>query len=253
MTSVSAAIARQPTTERPAVAALRRERRFFTSLAIIMTLVCFAGFAPSYYLKAQFGTPALKPLVHVHGAIFTTWMLMLIAQTSLIASGRVKLHRQLGILGAVLAVMMVVSGAAVAYVRGTTINPEIPHEAILGFLAIAFTALVVFTILISAAFYFRKNASAHKRLMMVTTSVILAAAVHRLLMHVYDPAVSPPVFFGATDLFIVAIAVYDYVSLRRIHPATLWGGLFVIVAQAASLLLAGSQTWLTFAHWLTGT
>lgn len=252
MTSASAAIAHQPN-EHPAIAAMRRERRFFTSLAIIMALVCFAGFAPSYYLKAQFNTPALKPLVHVHGAIFTAWMLLLIAQTSLIASGRVKLHRRLGIAGAVLAVLMVVSGAAVAYGRGTTVTPEIPHEAILAFLAIAFTALVAFSTLVGAAVFFRKNGAIHKRLMMITTATILSAAVHRLLMHVYDPAVTPPVFFGATDLFIVAIAVYDDISLRRIHPATLWGGVFVIGAQFASLLLAGSRTWLTFAHWLTGT
>jgi hypothetical protein len=222
-------------------------------MAIAMALACFAGFAPSYYLKAHFGTPALKPLIHVHGLLFTTWMLLLIVQTSLVAAGRVQLHRRLGFAGAVLVVLMVASGAAVAYMRGKTVTPGIPHEAVLGFLAIAVVALIVFPILIGAAVYFRRNAGAHKRLMLLGTTVFLTAAVHRLLMWLIDPAVSPPVFYGATDLFIVAMGVYDLISRGRIHAATLWGGLLIIVAQAASLLLAGSTMWMTFAHWITGT
>jgi hypothetical protein len=148
---------------------------------------------------------------------------------------------------------MVVSGAAVIYGRGTTINPAIPHEMILAFLAIAVVALLLFPMLIGAALYFRRNAGAHKRLMLLGTMVFLSAAVHRLLMWLVDPAVTPPVFFGATDLFIVALAAYDYVSRGRVHAATLWGGLAIVIAQAGSLLLAGSSMWMTFAHWITGT
>ncbi len=48
----------------------------------------------------------------------------------------------------VLVPLMVVSGAAVVYGRGTTITPGIPHEMILAFLAIAVVALVVFPALI---------------------------------------------------------------------------------------------------------
>jgi hypothetical protein len=218
-----------------------------------MALVCFAGFAPSYYLKAQFGTPQLKPLVHIHGLLFTAWMLLMVAQTSLISAAKVRLHRQLGVAGAALVVLMVVSGAAVVYVRGKTITPGIPHEAMLAFLAIAVMALVLFPVLIGAALFLRKNAKAHKRLMVLATTVFLAAAVHRLLAWTVDAAVTPPVFFGATDLFIAALAAYDFRSEGRIHAATLWGGLVVIFAQAGSLLLAGSSMWMTFAHWITGT
>jgi hypothetical protein len=253
MSSVSAAIAGQPTALSPSTTNARRERRFFTGIAIAMAVVCFVGFAPSYYLKTQFGTPALKPLVHMHGLAFTMWMLLLIVQSALIANGRVRLHRQLGIGGVVLAVAMVVLGAAVAYIRGKTVTPGMPHEALLGFLAIAATALVIFAALVGAAVYFRRNAGVHKRLMILATTVILAAAVHRLLMRVIAPDVAPPVFFGATDLFIVALGVYDLISRGRVHAATVWGGLAILASQAGSILLAGSTTWLAFAHWITGT
>jgi hypothetical protein len=253
MTSISAAIGHHPADARPAATHLRRERRFFTGMALAMALVCFAGFAPSYYLKAQFGTPQLKPLLHFHGLVFTMWMVLMIVQTSLISAAKVRLHRQLGIAGAVLVVLMVVSGAAVIYGRGTTITPGIPHEAILGFLAIAVVALLLFPMMIGAALFFRRDAGAHKRLMVLGTVVFLTAAVHRLLMWLVDPAVTPPVFFGATDLFIVALAAYDFGSRGRVHAATLWGGLAIVATQFGSLLLAGSSTWMTFAHWITNT
>src|SRR5690606_6343866 len=72
-----------------------KERAFFSSMAGLMALIAFAGFAPSYYLKAHFGAPpALTPLLHWHGAAFTLWMVLLITQTSLIASGRVGAVRR---------------------------------------------------------------------------------------------------------------------------------------------------------------
>ena len=252
MTSLSA-IAHLSTAARPAATQLRRERRFFSGMAIAMALVCFAGFAPSYYLKAQFGTPQLKPLIHFHGLVFTAWMVLMIVQTSLISAAKVRLHRQLGIAGAVLVVLMVGSGAGVIYGRGTTITPGVPHEMILAFLAVAVVALLLFPTLIGAALVFRRNAGVHKRLVVLGTTVVLTAAVHRLLMLLVDPAVTPPVFFGATDLFIVALAAYDFRSRGRVHGATLWGGLAIVASQAGSLLLAGSSTWMTFAHWITGT
>jgi hypothetical protein len=253
MTSMTAAIARQANGFSTAASRLQRERRFFTGMAIAMALVCFAGFAPSYYLKAQFGTPPLKPLVHVHGIVFTLWMVLLVVQTALVAQGRVALHRGLGMAGAVLAVLMVVLGAAAAIGRGQTITPGVPQEMVLAFLAIPATALVLFPSLVGAAVLLRQNAAAHKRLIMIATTVILTAAVHRLLMRLVDPAIAPPYFFGATDLFIVAIAGYDIVTRKRVHAATIGGGLAVILSQPLCLVLAGSKTWLTFAHWATGT
>lgn len=68
MSSVSnVSVSRAAAAATPDVLA-RREHRFFTSLAVAMALACFAGFAPSYYLKAQFATPQLNPLLHLHGA-----------------------------------------------------------------------------------------------------------------------------------------------------------------------------------------
>jgi hypothetical protein len=253
MNSISASVAQAGATVRSSDLILRRERRFFTGMAIAMAVMCFVGFAPSYYLRAQFGAPAFGPLVHVHGAAYTMWILLLVAQTSLVAAGRTQWHRRLGVAGAVLAVAMIVLGAAVAVNRGKTPMAGMSHEATLAFLAIAFVALLVFPALVGAAIYLRKNAAAHKRLMLLGTIEILTAAFGRISTHMPSPFNTPPVFFAVTDLFILAIVVYDLRTRGRLHPATLWGGLLVIASQPLRLMLAGSQMWMDFARWITGT
>ena len=72
------------------------------------------GLRPSYCLKGVYGTPPLSPLRHLHGAVFTLWMVLFAVQTSLIAARRTTVHRRLGMAGVVLAATMVVVGTAVA-------------------------------------------------------------------------------------------------------------------------------------------
>lgn len=226
-----------------------KERLFFSSMAIAMMLIAFVGFAPSYYLKTHFGAPPeLTPLLHWHGAVFTLWLVLLIAQTSLVAGGRVAVHRKLGVVGLVLAVCMIVLGAVVAITRageGALGPPGIPP---LVFLAVPLVGLVAFAALLGAAIYFRQRPDIHKRLMLIATMELITAAIARLPGVV---SLGPLGFFGLTDVLIVVIAIYDYHTRGRIHPATMWGGLFLVVSQPARLLVAGTAAWHSMAVWLT--
>ena len=95
---------------------LRSERTFFTGMALAMAAATLIGFAPTYYLAAfnDAKTPTLTPSVHVHGALSTAWILLLIVQTRLIAVGRRDLHRLAGLAGTVIAAVTVVVGFFVA-------------------------------------------------------------------------------------------------------------------------------------------
>ena len=86
-----------------------RRRWFFAGMGFVVLATVFAGFAPTYYLKPLFATPALPLSVHIHGALFSAWVLLFAAQTSLVAANRTDLHKRIGIGGAVLAVAMVVA------------------------------------------------------------------------------------------------------------------------------------------------
>jgi hypothetical protein len=245
--SVAPAVPANAVSERAARAL--QERVFFSGMAIALTLIAFVGFAPSYYLKAHFhAPPELTPLLHWHGAAFTLWMVLLVAQTSLVASGRIAIHRKLGVAGVLLAACMIVLGGMVAITRaaeGALGPPGIPP---LVFLSVPLVGLVVFAALLGAAIYFRRRPDFHKRLMLIATMELITAAIARW------PGVLPlgPLgFFGLTDLLIVVIAIYDYLTRGRIHAATLWGGLFLVVSQPARLFISGTQTWQAIAVWLT--
>ncbi len=232
------------------VAAVQRERRFFGGMAVALTLTVLVGFGRTYYFNDLVAEPfALTPLLHLHGAAFSAWMLLLVAQTALIATHRVRLHMRLGLVGAVLAAAMVPLGMSVAVTRtasGLIADNGAPP---LVFLAVPLIGMLVFGALVSAALYLRRYSGAHKRLMVLATLELATAGVARL------PFVEdwgPPGFFGVTDLFIVALIAYDLIARKRVHAATIWGGLFLVLSQPIRLAVGGSASWTAFATWLVG-
>ena len=224
-------------------------RRFYVGVAIAVLITVFLGFSRSYFLKGYFGTPELSLHVHIHGLVFTSWVLLFLAQTTLVATGRTDLHRKLGMGGAVLAALLLIVGTttAVLRVKGGGSSP-IPGVPPLSFLAVPLFDMVVFAILISAGLVLRKRPDTHKRLMTLATIALMSAPIARI------PGVlraGPPGFFGLTDLFIVAMLVYDLATRRKIHPATIWGGLVIVASQPLRLMISGTPAWLAFAGWLT--
>jgi len=227
----------------------RRTRIFYVGMAIAVAVTVFAGFSRSYFLKAQFGTPELGLLLHVHGLVFTSWVLFFLAQTTLVAAGRTDLHRRMGVAGAVLAALLLIVGTVTAILRVKGGSAPIPGVSPLSFLAIPLFDMVVFAILIGAGLYLRRRPETHKRLMTLATISLMSAPIARLPFELMKAG--PPAFFGLTDLFIVVMLGYDLATRRRVHPATIWGGLFILVSQPLRLMLSGTPAWLAFAGWLT--
>src|SRR5215472_5835962 len=88
----------------------RFDHVFFSGMAWLMLATVFVGFAPSYYIAGMLHAPLPSPVVHVHAIVFSLWIVVLIAQTGLTTAGRVSVHRQLGIAGFILALLMLVVG-----------------------------------------------------------------------------------------------------------------------------------------------
>jgi hypothetical protein len=176
-------------------------------------------------------------------------MVLLLAQTSLIAASKTAWHRRLGVAGAVLGVLMMAAGAYVAITRArmglTTPPPPGLTPAVV--LTLPLATLVVFPALFAAALWFRRRTDVHKRLVVIATLELVTAAVARW------PVIStlgPVAFFGLTDLFVVALAAYDLKTRGRLHPATLWGGLFLIASQPLRLAVGFTAPWESFVNWL---
>jgi hypothetical protein len=235
----------------PQITIKRRDRFFYPALAFLVACIVFAGFARTYYLRHFFITAPLKPLLHLHGFLFTSWIVLLLAQVTLVAAERTDLHRRLGIAGGVLASLMFIVGTITAIHSAR--SEFHPRADGLRFLAVPLFDILVFAILVTAALYYRTQPQIHKRLMLVATFAILPAAVARLPFDFIQNAgeYKPMFFFGLTDLLLLACIAYDTVTHRRLHPAFLWGALLLITSQPLRLVLGATATWHTFAHWLT--
>jgi hypothetical protein len=213
----------------------RRGRWFFISIAAVLLVIIAVGFARSFYLRSIFnGAHAagtrLPTYIVAHGIILTLWFLLFLVQTLLASSGRIRIHRSLGIAGAVLAAI-VFSLSLVVVVR--SVSRETPL-VVIGDMIV----LILFAIFISLGILFRRKPDVHKRLMTIASISIVAPAIARwpgaqamLPLSVVLPQLS----------ILAAQVVYDVRSRRRVHPATAWGVAAYLVAIGITLPLASSK------------
>src|ERR1700694_1491524 len=102
--------------------------------------------------------------------------------------------------------------------------------------------MTVFAVLVPAAIVMRKRSPYHKRLMLLASIALLTPAMARLPFD-FVSAGGPPVFFGLTDLVILACIAFDTVKNRRLHPAFIAGFVVVIVGQLGRLLVSRTPEW----------
>lgn len=228
------------------------DRPLYLLAAVIVPLVVLAGFARTYYLKGFFATPAMPSfLVHLHGIVMTAWVVLFIVQVTLVAKRRTKTHQRLGILGAGLAALVFVVGiltglyAAARFVNDPSLVPA-GGPPPLPFLIIPLGDMLIFAILITVALYYRKRLDVHKRLMLLAAINIMTPAIARIPLGFIVNG-GPLAFFGLTDLCLIGFVAFDTIRHRRLHPAFLWGGLFLIIMQPLRLLIAPTDAWISFA------
>lgn len=228
----------------------RAERWFFGGMAALIAITVFVGFAPTFYLAKWLPPPhpmqPMTPLVYLHGGLFTGWILLLIAQAALIARGRTDLHRKLGVVGACLAALMVPVGVTTA-LHGALRASGRPDIEPLRFLAIPLFDLLVFSALVVAGIRARRDPGTHKRLMLLATIAIMLAAVGRLPLAIARSGM--PGVFAVADLFLLPLVAFDLAMLGRVHRATLWGGLLILVSQPLRMAILGTAAWMAFAKW----
>lgn len=177
-----ATIAARPTSRaKPARAVpdLTYEHLFFSGMSLLMLLTVFFGFAGTYYLAGIFRAPLPSLIIHIHGAVFTCWILLLVTQTSLIASGNTHIHRKLGIAGMLLGCLMIVLGPLAAtdsLIRGA--GPV--GRDTKAFYLIPLTDILIFATMLFCAFRARCDSPAHKRFIYIATTSLMIAAVARM-------------------------------------------------------------------------
>lgn len=222
----------------------RDRRTWFYRIAAILGLLAIAiGFHTTYtvpVLSDSYGGPWWG---HIHGALATAWVLLVVAQ-SWLAPNRITVHRKLG--WAALAAIPLWFASTVMLTRESALTAvangelEEAQTGVLGGLA----SPVLVCVLIGLAIHFRKKPQAHKRLIFVGTVLMLWPAFVRWRHYFADPESLSIVFGFWVALMPIPIAmIRDRVRFGRIHPALLWGGLGAIGEQAAEIVLFESPAW----------
>lgn len=234
----------------------RGDRIVFPGLVAAVWAAILAGFVPSILGHVREQGFVYPPIVHLHALAFVGWLILLSVQVALIASARVTLHRRLGIAGAALAGAMVMLGPIVALVRGRAAFGTPFWDP--AFLSIEFAIMLTFAVLVGAALALRRDAAAHKRLILLATFCLTAAGFGRIFGIVLPdlpgpgwPGMAVRIALGP-DLLITALGGYDLATRGRLHPAYLIATAGIAVGQASAIALYFTPAWVRFATRLLG-
>ncbi|MEO7274177.1 MAG: hypothetical protein ABIX28_12760 [Vicinamibacterales bacterium] len=221
------------------------ERAFYGTMSLVLCVCVYIGFSPTYFRAGMLRAPLPSPILHLHGAVFTVWMLLFVVQAFFISAGRVRWHRSFGTVAFSLPPVMVVLGllAAVdALNRGVRIGPLDPAVSF----AIPTIGIAGFVVVIAAAWRARRRPDAHKRLVLIATMALVAAAFGRFP---WDAIGLPPAAGAVTGLglLLVILAAYDLLTLRRLHRSTMWAAPVVFFAVALAVPIGMTGAWHAFA------
>ncbi|HXO36831.1 MAG TPA: hypothetical protein VN901_31195 [Candidatus Acidoferrales bacterium] len=227
------------------------ERGFYSGMATLLCICVFIGFSPTYFQAGMMLAPLPSPILHVHGAVFTLWMLVFVVQVALISARRVKWHRSFGTVAFCLPPIMIVLGviAAIdALHRGVMIGPLDPSVSA----AIPLIGIVAFAIVIYAAWRARRRPDAHKRLILIATMGLVAAAFGRFP---WARIGLPPAAGAVTGLgiLIVILLIYELITIRRIHRSTMWAAPLIFASVALAVPIGMTPAWHAFAGLLNRT
>jgi hypothetical protein len=243
------------------------ERWFYISAALFMIGLTVAGFGPSIVDQSRRNAPS-TPLVAAHGIVAGAWLLLFLAQATLVATRRTAVHRRVGIIGPALAVVLIVVGyfATVEFGRrGYDLSGDViralsrtgsPQRDSTG-LVFPFSDLLSFGVLAAAGLWYRHRPEVHKRLMLFALIPLAGEPILHLVGHL---AGHWPTLRGAgikisvpiTILLLSASAIYDRLSRGRIHPVSLWAPILLFAWQNVIVVFVvfRSALWRELAAWL---
>lgn len=120
-----------------------------------------------------------------------------------------------------------------------------PIDTVIGFAAtvawgnIAF--LLTFVVFLTGAVLNRRRPDVHKRLMSLASISVIGPALTRISRWpVFGEFEDVRFGFAGLMLFLVALVAYDYLSTKRVHRATIWGGALCLVAVVGARIIAGT-------------
>jgi len=215
-------------------------RYFYFSMALLMAGLAVWAFSDTVDAHLLHAKPPRPLLLWFHGAVFTAWIVLFIAQSALVRVRKVSLHRTLGWFGAVLAALMVISGFIVSVVMLRFEMAVLHRKNVAPFLSILWCDMIIFGGCMALAVYFRKRPDYHRRLVFMASCQLMQAAFVRFhYIGLHD------LFYPALDVLIVAGMLRDLVVDGRVNKVYLYVVPAIVVLQglATYLKLVNPSWW----------
>jgi hypothetical protein len=231
------------------------DRWIFVFMAVWFIAIVLAGFIPDSMEKVALvragERPPFPPVLHAHAVLMGSFLLLLLTQTWMMATGRRALHMQIGILGMVLAAALVVVGSILA----PTMYHQLwgaAHSGAPGaaekfgpalsiwenILLLQIRIGVLFALFLAIAFKARgREAGMHKRMIFLATVMALPAGIDRIPWLPHTMPDSPL----SVDLYTVAaispMLAWDVIRNHKVHRAYwIWFAVTISCAVVVNLL-----------------
>jgi hypothetical protein len=213
------------------------DRWIFVFMAAWFIVIVLIGFIPDSLLRIAAVEAGQRPpfpmATHAHAVLMGSFLLVLLAQTWLVATGRCALHMQLGVLGMALAAALIIAGFILAPTNyqaawhGANFGPPAMREAMApwvlaleNILLLQIRLGILFALFLTIALRARgADAGLHKRMMILATVVPLEAAFARMT---WLPTTMPASSLSVNVWVLVAVApmfAWDMIRNRSVHRA----------------------------------
>ena len=224
------------------------DRAFFALFIALCWTGVLMGFFPASGARMMGKADYDAPLIlHIHAFAFVGWLTLLTIQILLIRKDRRDVHMKLGIAGLVLVPIMAYSGlAAELYSQRFYIKRD--AEGLDFFILPLFYTVMFPAFALTALAFARRDSSTHKRLILMSTTLIVGAAYARwwgaALERMFGDGYWGMILnsFMGTNLILALAVGYDVATRRRAHRAY-WIALPIIIA--GELL----TSWIYHAPW----
>jgi len=195
-------------------------------------------------------------LLHAHAAVFTIWMYLLTAQVLLVVRDRVDLHRKLGWFLAAWACLMGVMGPVGVY-TSVMMDVKAHGPSPDPFISVHLVDIGGFLVLLAVGIALRKNAAAHKRMMILSTAALADPGFNRFIgyaLPTLDPKTAFPMFlyiFYGNVLIVALMLGWDFYRCRLIRSHVIAS----VSLLACMYIAAGMMLWKPWAdltlQWVT--
>jgi hypothetical protein len=234
----------------------RHDRTMIAATVFAIWLAIILGFGIDIVKRAHGGALDFPLITHLHVVAYTGWLVLLAAQVGLVRTGRVAMHRRLGLAALILLPAMLVLGPATAY-YGVADNPYMPDKWI-AWLSVNYTNVFGSLVLLAAGLMMRRDPAAHKRLMVMGTIALTEPGFSRIWQPFLQARLGEgyvPFYVSTyigTFLLVVAVGVYDLATRRRLHSAYIAAALWIFANQALADWLFHQPFWLAAMKQMTG-